>query len=284
MSDEPLTPDEPTDEAVPEAEAAATEAAPEAAATEAAPAPPDEVPAAAPVPYRPPAPPLSPVTPAPPLAPPPLAVTRPVGSGSSGGPFGDQTTFAVAYPERSERVWAVLFLLFGLKFLVLIIHALILAVLQIGAFCVFVVAQPVVLVTGHMPGGMHRFQARVIAQGNKMNAWLYGLTDVLPPFFLSDDPYPVETTIGHPAQSSRLWALLNIVWLKPLALLPHIVVLYVLGIALMVVVLIAQIMILATGVYSRGMFDFVAGVMRWQTRVNAFFYGLRDEYPPFSLT
>jgi hypothetical protein len=147
-----------------------------------------------------------------------------------------------------------------------------------------VVAQLVVLVTGRMPEGMHRFQTRVVAQGNKVNAWLYGLTDELPPFFLSDDPYPVETSVGHPPESSRLWALLNIVWLKPLALLPHLVILYVLAIAMMVVVFIAQIVILVTGNYTRGMFDFVVGVMRWQTRMNAFLYGLRDEYPPFSLS
>lgn len=264
MNDEPPPPNQASDAVPPPGQ-------------EAAPPPPQAAPPPQ-APYRPPAAPLSAATiaPAAPLA----AAPRPLPGGPSSGP----TTFAVDYPEQSSRLWAALFLLFGVKFLVLIVHAVILAVLQIGAFFVFVVAQPWILIAGRMPEGMHHYQTAVIAQGNKMNAWLYGLTDTLPPFFLSDDPYPAETAIGHPAESSRLWALLNIVWLKPLALLPHIVVLYVLGIALMVVVLIAQIMILATGVYSRGMFDFVAGVMRWQTRVNAFFYGLRDEYPPFSLT
>jgi hypothetical protein len=233
--------------------------------------------AAAPAAYRPPAPPLG----APPPPPPPGA---PVGAASPGGGEGGETTFEVLYPAQSSRLWAALLLLFGLKFLVLIVHAVVLAVLQVGAFFVFVVAQLVVLVTGQMPEGMHRFQTRVIAQGNKMNAWLYGLTDELPPFFLSDDPYPVETSVGHPPESSRLWALLNIVWLKPLALLPHLVILYVLAIAMMVVVFIAQIVILVSGTYSRGMFDFIVGVMRWQTRMNAFLWGLRDEYPPFSLS
>lgn len=234
---------------------------------------------AAPVPaaYRPPAPPLGT-----PLSPPPRVA--PVGAGAPADGGSGETTFDVLYPAQSSRLWAALFLLFGLKFLVLIVHAVILAVLQIGAFFVFVVAQVVVLITGRMPEGMHRYQTRVIAQGNKVNAWLYGLTDELPPFFLSDDPYPVETSVGHPPASSRLWALLNIVWLKPLALLPHLVILYVLAIAMMVVVFIAQIVILVTGNYTRGMFDFVVGVMRWQTRMNAFLWGLRDEYPPFSLS
>jgi hypothetical protein len=106
---------------------------------------------------------------------------------------------------------------------------------------------------------------------------------VLPPFVPSDDPYPVETSIARPQESSRLWALLNIVLVKPLALLPHLIILYALAVAMLVVVFIAQIVILVSGSFPRGVFDFAVGVMRWQTRVGAFLYGLRDEYPPFSL-
>jgi len=263
MNDEPSPPGQQSDAAPP---------------PEAAPPPQEAAPVPA-APYRPPAAPLSAATIAPVPAAPLAAAPRPHPGGPSGGP----TAFAVDYPEQSSRLWAALFLLFGIKFLVLIVHAVILAALQIGAFFVFVVAQPWILIAGRMPEGMHHYQTAVIAQGNKVNAWLYGLTDTLPPFFLSDDPYPAETAIGHPAESSRLWALLNIVWLKPLALLPHLIILYVLQIVLMVVVFVAQIAILVTGGMPRGMFDFVVGVMRWQTRVNAFLYGLRDEYPAFSL-
>jgi hypothetical protein len=225
----------------------------------------------APTAYRPPAAPLTASTVA--AAPAPVA----------GGPPGGETRLTVDYPDQSSRLWALLYLLFGIKSIVLIVHALIFIVIAVGAFVVFVVAQAIVLITGRMSEGLHRFQTSVLAQSNKLNAWVYGLTDVLPPFMPTDDPYPVETSVGHPAESSRLWALLNILWVKPLALLPHLIVLYVLQIASGVVVFIAQIMILVTGTFPRGMFDFVVGVMRWQTRVAAFLVGLRDEYPPFSL-
>lgn len=220
--------------------------------------------------YRPPAAPLS-------AAP---AAAQPGPMAKAGG---GETTFTAEYPETSSRLWALLYLLFGIKGVVLILHVLILAVIGIGALVVFVASQAIVLFKGRMPEGMHRFQASVLAQVNKINGWTYGLTDTLPPFAPSSDPYPLETTVGYPAQSSRLWALLNILFLKPLALLPHVVVLYALGIAMAVVVFIAQIVILVTGNFPRGMFDFVVGVLRWQTRVSAFILGLRDEYPPFSL-
>jgi hypothetical protein len=38
-----------------------------------------------------------------------------------------------------------------------------------------------------------------------------------------------------------------------------------------------------TGSYPEGMFRFVEGVLRWNTRVTAFVFSLTDRYPPFSL-
>jgi len=40
--------------------------------------------------------------------------------------------------------------------------------------------------------------------------------------------------------------------------------------------------ILFTARFPRGMFDFVAGFVRWQTRVNGYALGLSDRYPPFT--
>jgi hypothetical protein len=66
--------------------------------------------------------------------------------------------------------------------------------------------------------------------------------------------------------------------------IPHYVVLFFLGIAAIVVVIIAWFAILFTGRYPRGMFDFVQGVMRWGARVGAYAFVLvTDRYPPFSL-
>jgi hypothetical protein len=42
--------------------------------------------------------------------------------------------------------------------------------------------------------------------------------------------------------------------------------------------------VLFTGRYPRGLSDFVLGWQRWQTRMNAWMFGLVDRYPPFSLT
>ena len=46
---------------------------------------------------------------------------------------------------------------------------------------------------------------------------------------------------------------------------------------------IAYWVILFTGTYPAGMFDFVVGTLRWSTRLSAWLFTLTDEYPPFTL-
>jgi hypothetical protein len=49
------------------------------------------------------------------------------------------------------------------------------------------------------------------------------------------------------------------------------------------VLFIAQFAVLFTGSFPQGMHGFMAGVLRWSARVNAYLYALTDRYPPFSL-
>jgi hypothetical protein len=71
---------------------------------------------------------------------------------------------------------------------------------------------------------------------------------------------------------------------KVFAAIPHFIVLFFLGLAMFVCVVIAWFAILFTGRYPRSLFDFVVGVERWGVRVVAYALLLTtDRYPPFSL-
>ena len=95
-------------------------------------------------------------------------------------------------------------------------------------------------------------------------------------------PKPVVLDIAYPPNLSRGTLLLKVFlgWLY--VLIPHGILLYLYGIAVGVVTFIAFWVILFTGKYPKGMFDFVVGMYRWQMRVTAYVGLLRDEYPPFS--
>lgn len=92
-------------------------------------------------------------------------------------------------------------------------------------------------------------------------------------------PLRVEGAPDPEAVSRGLWLV------KPLLLVPHLVVLLFLWLAFYAVGIVAFFAILITGRYPRAMFDFNVGVLRWTWRVEYYGYAAlaTDRYPPFTL-
>jgi Domain of unknown function (DUF4389) len=117
-----------------------------------------------------------------------------------------------------------------------------------------------------------RFTTRVGAYGSL-------LTDKYPS---TDEAQSVHLDLDYPNVEEDLNRWLPLV--KWLLLIPHYLLLLVLGIVAFFAIVIAWFAILFTGRYPRGMFDFVVGVGRWGARVLAYaFLLVTDRYPPFSL-
>jgi hypothetical protein len=106
---------------------------------------------------------------------------------------------------------------------------------------------------------------------------------------LMDDRYPstdekqsVTLELTYPDAQRDLNRWLPLV--KWLLAIPHYIVLIFLWIASFFLIVFAWFAILFTSRYPRGLFDFVEGVIRWETRVVAYAFVLTtDKYPPFSL-
>ena len=65
--------------------------------------------------------------------------------------------------------------------------------------------------------------------------------------------------------------------------IPHLLVLAVLGLAAFVCIVVAFFAVLFTGSWPDGLRTFVVNVFGWSIRVQAYFMLLTDEYPPFTL-
>ena len=89
---------------------------------------------------------------------------------------------------------------------------------------------------------------------------------------------PVLVAFAGPAAQSR-WTVL----IRLLMVIPHLIVLWALAIAAYVVVIIGWFGALFTGRLPAFGADYLAGFVRWQTRVFGYAILLTDAYPPFTL-
>ena len=95
--------------------------------------------------------------------------------------------------------------------------------------------------------------------------------------------YPANATFQHQEKSSRLWALLTLIPIKSIALIPHMIALYILQIVSAILMIIGVIATLFMGRFPQGIENFIVGVARWGWRLMSYYMCMTDKYPPFTL-
>lgn len=145
------------------------------------------------------------------------------------------------------------------------------------AFVMAVVSWFAIVFTGKQPKGLWDFASFYLRWRSKAVAYAALLRDEYPPF--GDGEYAVDFGTGEfPGQRNR-WS----VGLRVFYLIPHVIVLFFIGIAWFITAVIAWFAILFTGAYPESLYRFAIGYLRWSLRVEAYALLMHDEYPPFSL-
>ncbi len=186
-------------------------------------------------------------------------------------------------PETSSRMWALFSTIIPIKFITLFVQFIVLYIYQIGVGVLFVLGQFAVLFTGRFPRGWHAFMVRVMYWQARITAFEMGLRDEFPPFSADNERSAVTLVVPYPEKSSRGWAIMTLLYIKYFALIPVIFVMYFRMIGAACVWYVSQWAVLFTGKFPPRMHNYLVRVNRWNMRVSAFMYGLRDEYPPFGV-
>jgi len=192
------------------------------------------------------------------------------------------------------------------KWLLVLPHAVVLALLWVAFAVLSVVAFVAILLTGRYPRAIFAFNLGVLRWTWRVVYYACGAlgTDRYPPFTLSEMPdYPATLDVAYPQHLSR--GLVLVKWW--LLALPHYLVVGVFlggggyaayrtadpsapggewssgGGLIGLLTLIAAVALLFTGRYPRGIFDLLLGLHRWVLRVAAYAALMTDAYPPFRL-
>jgi Domain of unknown function (DUF4389) len=135
-----------------------------------------------------------------------------------------------------------------------------------------------IVFSGQHITGIRQFTQFYLRWKVRALAYMMLLEDQYPPF--GDGVYPAGVSIVDPAAPRDRVS----VGFRLLLAIPHFILLVFLCIAWWIISIVAWLMILFTGEYPRGLYDFALGVFRWLIRVEAYMLLLVDEYPPFSLS
>ena len=150
----------------------------------------------------------------------------------------------------------------------------------LGAVAAFlaIVSWFTIVIAGTHIVGVRQFTTFYMRWRVRALAYFMLLEDAYPPF--GDAPYPASIDIVDPAgPRNRLTVALRL-----LLAVPHFVVLVFVLAAWGLTTIAAWFIILFTGTYPRGLYEFGIGALRWRLRVDAYLLLLVDEYPPFSLS
>jgi len=190
----------------------------------------------------------------------------------------------------SRALWLV-------KWLLLIPHWIVLALLWAAYVVVGVLAFFSILFTARFPRKLFNFNVGVLRWTWRVGFygyWILG-TDEYPPFSLKTvEGYPADLEIEYPESLSR-----GLIFVKWLLAVPHYLCLTplmgwgtwhytsdtkapVIGLIMILVVIIAFVL-LFTKKYNEDIFKMNTGIVRWLVRVLAYIGLMTDQYPPFKL-
>lgn len=151
-------------------------------------------------------------------------------------------------------------------------------VLGAAAWVTAIISWFAIVFTGKQPRGLWDFTRFYMSWRSRAVAYTALLRDEYPPF--GDGAYPVSFGAGEfPVVRDRI-----LVGFRLILAIPHVIVLFFIGIAWVITAIIGWFAILFTGAYPPSLYDLGVGYLRWSLRFESYLLLMHDEYPPFAFS
>lgn len=182
-----------------------------------------------------------------------------------------------------SRLWGIPLLGVLLRGLLLIPHYIVLAFYAIVVALLQLVTWIPVLVNGRYPAWGYSIVGGYIRWVTRVQAYLILAASAYPPLS-TGGRHDVDVQWDQ-AQHVARWAGIPLlgVFIRSILLIPHLVILWFLGIGVGVLSLITWLPVLVTGRYPGWGYQIIGGYIRWQNRLICYVLLMTGPYPPLSL-
>lgn len=194
--------------------------------------------------------------------------------------------FEVQRAEKYVRVNFLLRLLFGLYFILYIGHVLFVTGYRTAALVIAGINWILGLITGKNQEGLIVYLRNFLRFDAQLSMSMLGLVEPIPHIDVNTESEGFPATLTVQAESEeavRGYCILRLTGVILLMLIPHFLCLALLRVGMFLAYLVGFFVVLFTGSWPAGIFNFIVGVHRWQYRVLEYWFGFTDSYPPFKL-
>jgi hypothetical protein len=190
-------------------------------------------------------------------------------------------TYEIKHQESYSRGELLLRAFFGFLY-ILIPHGILLLFLMIGLMFIKIATFWIILFTGKWNRGMFDYNVKMIRYQIRVQARLMNLADGYPAFGLNGTDTQTNFDVRFQEDVDRGSMLLRCFFGGLYVGIPHGICLMFMMIGVMFCNFLSFWIILFTGKFPKGMFDFIVKTYRWNTRVATYLGYMTHTYPPFS--
>lgn len=185
--------------------------------------------------------------------------------------------------EGQNRLWGIPLVGAVIRAILIIPQVVVLAVLGIVLYVILLVNWIPILVNGRQAAWIYTVAGGMLRLSTQLTAYVLLMTGRYPPFWIDGD-HTVNVTFDPTETQNQLWGIPILgVLVRLIALIPHLIVLALLGVVVAILSLFTWVPVLLNGRTSDWVVRWIGGFYRWSARVSAYALLLTGRYPPFSL-
>lgn len=199
----------------------------------------------------------------------------------NGSDYPVRVTYA---PDSGQnRLWGIPLVGLVIRSILILPQAIVLAILALVAALAFLISWAPILFNGRMAGWGYTLYGGFLRLSLRVSVYVLLMTGRYPPFGPGGE-HTAGLDFDETEAQNRLWGIPILgVMVRYILLIPHLLVLWVLGLVVGILSLFTWVPVLLNARTGDWVVKYVGGYYRWSTRVAAYALLLTGRYPPFSL-